>query len=329
MDSSEKIAPGYDDLEVVKAAVDWLSDGARVALITVLRTWGSSPRPPGSLLAIHNDGRTVGSVSGGCVEETLVSRHRAGELGGTTPALVDFGVERLEAERLGLPCGGRLELMVESLASATSMKQLYDQMGEGLLVSRRVELSTGDVVLSEADFEVEFSVSDETVVKVFGPAWQLLLIGDGQIARHLARMALLLSYKVTICDPRDGFAHPDPLVGVHYSKRMPDDEVRSVNGGQRTAIVTLAHDPRQDDLGLSAALDRSVFYIGALGSVRSAAKRRERLSKMGYDGRQLSRIHGPAGVAIGSKRPAEIALSILAQITAIRNGIDMNNLQVT
>jgi xanthine dehydrogenase accessory factor len=321
MTNPEPVNVEGDDVTVVRAAIAWLEEKARVALVTVLHTWGSSPRPPGSMLVIHEDGRMVGSVSGGCVEETLLARHRAGELGDDTPVLVDFGVERVEAERLGLPCGGRLELLVERPDSSASLCDLLNLLSEGHLVSRRVAVATGEISLQAVQNGVEFSVSDQAVVKVFGPAWQLLLIGDGQIARHIARMALSLNYRVTICDPRDEFVDPNPLSGVYYSKRMPDDEVKALRNAPRSAIVTLTHDPRQDDLGLSAALDSSAFYIGALGSVRSAEKRRKRLTEVGHNETQIARIHGPAGLAIGSKRPAEIALSILAEITAVRNRV--------
>jgi xanthine dehydrogenase accessory factor len=321
MTNPEPVNVEGDDVTVVRAAIAWLEEKARVALVTVLHTWGSSPRPPGSMLVIHEDGRMVGSVSGGCVEEALLARHRAGELGDDTPVLVDFGVERVEAERLGLPCGGRLELLVERPGSSASLCDLLNLLSEGHLVSRRVAVATGEISLQAVQNGVEFSVSDQAVVKVFGPAWQLLLIGDGQIARHIARMALSLNYRVTICDPRDEFVDPNPLSGVYYSKRMPDDEVKALRNAPRSAIVTLTHDPRQDDLGLSAALDSSAFYIGALGSVRSAEKRRKRLTEVGHNETQIARIHGPAGLAIGSKRPAEIALSILAEITAVRNRV--------
>jgi xanthine dehydrogenase accessory factor len=308
-----------DDIEVLQAALSWLSEGARVVLVTVLHTWGSSPRPPGSMLVIHEDGRTVGSVSGGCVEETLIARHRAGELGDVTPSQVDFGIDTVEAGRLGLPCGGRLELLVELLQSSQQLDRLLTQLGQNQLIQRRVCLTTGEVTLHPFKSGVEFLVSDGDVIKVFGPTWQLLLIGDGQIARHMVRMAQPLSYQVAICDPRGEFADPNPLRGVRYSQKMPDDEVSTLSDAPRTAIVTLTHDPRQDDLGLSAALHSAAFYIGALGSTRTAEKRRQRLATLGHDADQITRIHAPAGLPIGSKRPAEIALSIIAEITAVRN----------
>lgn len=314
-----------DDIEVLEGALSWLQSGHQVALATVIRTWGSSPRPPGSLLAMNDAGQFIGSVSGGCVEESLLARYRDGELAGPTPTMVDFGVDRQQASRMGLPCGGRLEVLIEQLSGPESIAPLLEQLRDGELVTRRVNLATGEVELQPGDGSTEFQLSEIAVAKTFGPGWQLLLIGDGQLARHLASMALHLDYRVTICDPRENFAPLTPLAEVHYSRLMPDDVVQALSDQARTAIVTLAHDPRQDDLGLSAALESQAFYIGALGSNRSAQARRERLASLGYSAQQLARIHGPAGLHIGSKRPAEIAVSILAQITAIRNGIEQQN----
>jgi len=313
-----------DDIEVLSRAREWLQAGQRVALATVVRTWGSSPRPPGALLAMNGDGGFVGSVSGGCVEETLVERYRRREIAGPQPTLVDFGVDRQEASRLGLPCGGRLELLVEELTGVDGIDSILDQMQQGELVARAVDLDSEQVSLSYGDSGSELKYSGNRVVKTFGPAWRILLIGDGQLARHLASMALLLDYRVTICDPRETFDPSQPVPGVRYSRDMPDDAVQQLGDQARTAIVALAHDPRQDDLGLSAALETRAFYIGALGSRRSAQARRERLQSLGFSAQQLARVHGPAGLPIGSKRPAEIAVSILAEITAIRNGIVQN-----
>ena len=314
-----------DDMRVLQGALGWLQAGRQVALATVIKTWGSSPRPPGSLLAMSNTGQFVGSVSGGCVEESLLARYCNGELAGPAPTIVDFGVNREQAARIGLPCGGRLEVLIEHLSGVESVAPLLARLGDGELVARRVNLATGEVDLEQGDGGREFQLSETAVVKTFGPAWQLLLIGDGQLAGHLASMALHLDYRVSICDPRDAYTRLEPLAGVQYSRVMPDDAVRELSDQARTAIVALAHDPRQDDLGLSAALESRAFYIGALGSVRSAKARRKRLASLGYSARQIDRIHGPAGLQIGSKRPPEIAVSILAQITAIRNGIEQKN----
>lgn len=310
-----------EDREVMATAAEWLRADRQVALATLTRTWGSSPRPPGSLLAMNDAAQFVGSISGGCVETELVGRYCAGELGEPFPTRVDFGVDRLEAGRLGLPCGGRLELVVERLVSVEPVDLLLSRMGTGELVARRLCLNTGEVSLHPEDGGRELSVSTEAVTKVFGPRWQILLVGDGQLARYLATMARMLDYGVTICEPRTEFADPYPLPDVSYTRLMPDDAVCALASRPRTAVVTLAHDPKQDDLALTSALDSGAFYIGALGSVRTATTRRERLMTLGFTAEQTARLRGPAGLSIGSRRPSEIALSILAEITAVRNGI--------
>ncbi|MGD8913826.1 MAG: XdhC family protein [Candidatus Thiodiazotropha sp.] len=310
-----------EDRAVMAKAADWLREGKGVALATVTHTWGSSPRPPGSLMAMNDEDRFIGSVSGGCVEEELINRYRRNELSESYPTSVVFGVDSKEAGRLGLPCGGRLQVTVEHLDSVTSIEQLLNRIDRGELVARRVSLDSGEITLSDGAGYPELTLSDESLLKVFGAGWQLLLIGDGQLARYLAGMARMLDYRVTICDPRDDFADPDPLPDVTYIRQMPDDAVRALVSKPRSAVVTLAHDPKQDDMALLEALGTNVFYIGALGSVRSAAKRHERMLKMGCTPQQLARVRGPAGVPIGSKRPSEIALSIMAEITATRNGI--------
>ena len=313
--------PTGTDTEVLATACRWLRAGHRVALVTVLHTWGSSPRPPGSLLAMSNAGSLVGSVSGGCVEAELLARFRAGELAEPFPTRIDFGVDRAEAGRLGLPCGGRLEVLVEELPAPEPIEALISRLGSGALVARRVCLVTGEVSLHPRPGGPELEVSEGAVVKVFGPAWKLLLVGDGQLARVLATMARLLDYGVTICEPRESFADPSPLPDVTYSRLPPDEAILALANHPRCAIVTLTHDPRQDDLALMEALVSRAFYVGALGSRRTAAARRERLAALGLTQAQIGRLRGPAGLPIGSKRPAEIALSILAEITATRNGL--------
>lgn len=320
-------APGDlhdEDIEVLAAARTWLAGGQRVALAMVLETWGSSPRAPGALAAIGLDSGLVGSVSGGCVEQELIDRYRSDELSRPFPVRVSFGVDREEAGRLGLPCGGRLALLIEELDTPEPLDALLARLDAGHLVARRVCLRTGEVSLHamQDTLEPSLSVTTDTVTKVFGPAWQLLLVGDGQLARYVAQLGQMLGYQVTICDPREGFADPTALDGVRYTSAMPDDAVRALASHPRSAIVTLAHDPRQDDLGLVEALASPAFYIGALGSARTAEARRSRLAEMGLTPPQIERLDAPAGVPIGSKRPPEIALSIVAAVTAARNGID-------
>ena len=310
-----------DDVEVLRAALNWLQAGEQVALVTVVRTWGSSPRPPGSLLAINLAGKYVGSVSGGCVEEELIRRFRDNKLTSRFPAFIDFGVDSQQAARMGLPCGGQLQVLVEALTDTASLQQLLLQLEQGELIARKLDIESGRVELLPGEAEQELILTESAVIKNFGPAWQLLIVGNGQIASHLASMALQLDYRVVICDPRDSYEPAQSITDVHYNQQMPDDAVNQTAHIKRTAIVALAHDPRQDDLALTAAMESEAFYIGALGSRRSASSRLQRLKSLGYSEQQLGRIHGPVGLDIGSKRPAEIAVSILAHITAVRNGI--------
>jgi xanthine dehydrogenase accessory factor len=307
-----------DDFEVLARLVEWLQAGEAAALVTVLRTWGSSPRPPGSLLAIRKrDGRVAGSVSGGCVEDDLVARYVHEEIG-SVPTRIDYGVDPAGAARHGLPCGGQLELLVES-PRLESVRPALDAIANGELLARTVCLDSGAVRLDPADRQPGFSYAPPWTTKVFGPQWRLLLVGAGQLADHVARIALTLGFHVTVCDPREG--QHTTLEGVGLTRAMPDDAVSAVTHPRRTAVVTLAHDPKLDDLALLDALPRDFFYVGALGSKRSSAARRERLAGLGIDPRDLARLHAPVGLDIGSHTPAEIAVSIVAELVAARHGV--------
>jgi len=308
------------DREVLETAISWLDEGRRGALVTVAKTWGSSPRPVGSLMLMDADGAFVGSVSGGCVEEDLVLRYQARQLADQLPTLVDYGVNKETATRMGLPCGGRLELLVEQLDSAAPLRRLLDRVGAGELVARRVCLGTGEVSLHPVSAVTDtFTCKDDTLTKVFGSRWLLLLIGDGQLSRYVTQLALMLDYRVIICDPRDV-----PLVdtvpdGVERVSMMPDEAVHTYVQQPRSVVVTLTHDPKLDDMALLDALQSPAFYVGALGSRRNSEQRRARLLTMGLTAEQLQRLHAPVGLPIGSHAAPEIALSIMAEITALRN----------
>ena len=310
-----------DDIEVLSAALNWLSSGEQVVLVTVLKTWGSSPRPPGSLMVMNLSGKYAGSVSGGCIEQQLIERLETHQLVESYPEFIHYGVDAKQAAQQGLPCGGQMLLFVEQLADALPIEQLLSEIRQGKLVARKVATDTGAVESLPGKPGQEILQTQSAVIKTFGPAWQVFIIGNGQIASQLARMALQLDYRVVICDPRDSYENQEQFDQIEYLDKMPDDAIRQIANIKRTAVLALAHDPRQDDLGLTAALESEAFYIGALGSMKSASSRLERLASLGYSDDQLKRIHGPVGLDIGSKKPAEIALSILAHITAVKNGI--------
>jgi len=315
------------DQDVLHDTLGWLQQGQRVTLFTVARTWGSSPRPPGSLLAISADGRLSGSVSGGCVEDDLLRRLHDGSLSAETPTLVDYGVDRLHAARFGLPCGGRLELLVETLESPAPVRPLLEAMQARRLITRHVCLRTGERSLHPASREDGFRYDGENLQKTFGPGWRMLIIGAGQLSRYLAQFALALDYDVTVCDPREEYARSWQLDGTRLDTRMPDDAVTALANDPRCVVLGLSHDPKLDDLALLQALNGNNFYVGALGSRASSEKRRGRLASLGIAAERLARLRGPVGLPIGSKTPPEIALAILAELTAARHGVQLVSTQ--
>lgn len=312
-----------NERELLETALTWLNQDHSVAMVTVIRTWGSSPRPVGSLMIIREDGVHHGSVSGGCVEEDLVSRYREGQLAGQLPTIIDYGVNRQQAARYGLPCGGRLELVVEQLDNVIQLELLLSKMSKNELVTRRLCLNTGEVSLHGASASDEFSYSEENVQKVFGPRWQMLLIGAGHLSSNVARIALLLDYRIIVCDPRaeyrDAWLESEIGKVTEYTSEMPDDAVRRYTQPSRSIVIALTHDPKLDDMGLVEALSADLFYVGAIGSAANNHQRRQRLRELGITPEEIERLHAPVGLKIGSHTPAEIAVSILAEITALRN----------
>jgi xanthine dehydrogenase accessory factor len=306
------------DLAVLRCARQWLGDGRQVWLYTVVETWGSAPRPVGSLLALREDGRVEGSVSGGCVEDDLLARI------GDAPErqrceLITYGVSKEESARFGLPCGGTLRLVQEPLRTVAWLDELLARCSAHQRVLRRLDLQSGRVELLPADVQTQLRFDGQTLQAPFGPAWRLLLIGAGQLSRYTAELALGLGFEVLICDPRPGYRHDWPAA-VRFVSGMPDDAVAAIEPDAHTAIVALTHDPRLDDMALLTALDSAAFYVGALGSRRNSEARKERLLALGLQASAVARLHGPIGLAIGSRTPAEIALSLMAQVVAIRNG---------
>lgn len=309
-------------MQVLDAALRWTTAGRRFVLVTVARTWGSAPRPPGAWMVVRDDGQVIGSVSGGCVEDDLVRRVAAGEFtDAMRPCLVRYGVTADEAHRFGLPCGGTLELLLEPAPDVALLADLAARIEGGQLAVRRVALH-GAVVSVEPGSATDSQHWDgETLVTLHGPAWRLLIIGAGQISHYLATMALALGYRVHICDPRSEYAEGWSVPGTQRIAAMPDDAVLEFGLDPRSAVVALTHDPKLDDLALLEALKSPAFYVGALGSRASNGQRRERLLQyFDLSPAEVDRLHGPVGLPIGSRTPPEIAVSILAEMTAVKNG---------
>lgn len=313
------------DLRVLRSLAAWRQAGQPALLATVLRTWGSSPRPVGALLALRADGRLVGSVSGGCIEDDLIATEAPRLAAGLPPSPPEhrvYGVEAEQARRFGLPCGGTLELLLEFNPEAEALAALVAHLEAGRLCTRILRLQDGRVSLQPAPAPQALSLDDGSLRMTFGPGWRLLLIGAGPLAEDLAHMAVACDFQVTLCDPREGQAEGDWPEGLRLSRAMPDDAVRAFRPDGRSAIVALSHDPKLDDLALLEALESPAFYVGAIGSRRNQAARRARLQEhFGIPPAALARLRGPVGLHLGSKTPPEIAVSILAELLALKNGV--------
>jgi len=309
------------DLDVLKTCAAWLDGGQRCQLVTVIKTWGSSPRPVGATLAICEDGQVVGSVSGGCIEDDLIARVRDNGIEISLPEIISYGISADEAHRFGLPCGGTIELAIEPLSSDSGIADLLARLGQGELVERSVVLETGAVTLATAQATAIQRIKDGVLHTLHGPRWRLYIIGAGPLSRFLAQIAAGMDYRVTVCDPREEYRSGFHIPGVTLVHAMPDDLVIDARLDARSAVVALTHDPKLDDLALMEALKSEAFYVGAIGSRANNAKRRERLKLFDITDAELARLHGPIGLYIGSKTPAEIAVSIMAEMTAVKNAV--------
>ncbi|MFP8834076.1 XdhC family protein [Hydrogenophaga sp. XSHU_21] len=311
------------DLFVLRTLLDWRRQSRPALLATVVRTWGSSPRPVGSIMALCEGGAVVGSVSGGCIEDDLIHRFRDALADGP-PQRTRYGVSADEAHRFGLPCGGTLELLLEFNPDADSLADLVARLGTGRMVERRTEIASGQVRLVDLDRPEALCERDGWLHNAFGPEYRLLMIGAGQLTEYLATMALFSGFSVTVCDPREEYRGAWQVSGVTLTHEMPDDVVRGFRADRRTAIVALTHDPKLDDLALLEALQTEAFYIGAIGSRRNQAIRRQRMIEhFEQTEAGLARLRGPIGIHIGSKTPAEIAVSVMAEVLAVKNGVPL------
>lgn len=310
------------DRQVLDAVCRWANDGQRFALVTVARTWGSAPRPAGSMMALRADGKVSGSVSGGCIEQDLIERILDGGFDSTTPFLVKYGVTKEEAHRFGLPCGGTMELMIEPCPDPVSLQEICKLITDGQLVRRTVTVGLPDSTFDAGSSMDHLSWDGHKLTTILGPAWRLLIIGAGQISTYLAQMAQALDYQVFICDPRSEYASEWNVPATTLLSSMPDDAVVELNLNPHSAVVALTHDPKLDDMALLEALKSPAFYVGALGSITNNQKRRKRLLQY-FDLTQdeIDRLHGPVGLSINSRTPPEIAISVLAEMTAVRNGL--------
>lgn len=311
------------DLSVLKSAVEWLQSGQSVAIATVVQTWGSAPRPVGSWLAIRADGQVAGSVSGGCVEDDLIRRVQTEILTRDTPEMVVYGVTQQEAARFGLPCGGTLRLLVEPKPELTVLEKLLENISSHQITRRSVSLGTGKSTLTLGDRSDEFVCAEQEMQTTYGPRWRMVIIGAGQLSLYTADFALASDFEVIVIDPREEYAEGLNRTDITFSKGMPDDVLLEIGVDSHTAVVALTHDPKLDDMALMEALKSPAFYVGALGSRKNTQKRKERLLEFDVSQEQVEKLHGPVGLYIGALTPPEIAVSILAEVIAVKYGISI------
>jgi len=309
------------DLEVIKAAVNWTEAGHGATLGTVTHTWGSAPRPVGAMLVIRDDGHVMGSVSGGCVEDDLIDKVKRHQLAAGKPEVTTYGVSDEEAKRWGLPCGGTLQLVLEPVGAGARLRELLEVIERHELVARSVDMETGAVRLDPGKWSDTLEFDGKVLKTVHGPRWRLLIIGAGQTSRYLAQMAMALDYHVTVCDPRDEYAEEWDVPGATLLRGYPDDTVLALNPDPHLAVVAVTHDPKLDDAALLEALKAPCFYVGALGSKKNNDARRKRLAGFDLAEAEIAKLYGPVGLRIGAKTPPEIAVAILAEMTAVRRGV--------
>lgn len=309
------------DQEVLTQVFHWLNNGQSCWLATVVATYGSSPRPIGSLFTCNKEALVVGSLSGGCVEEDLVEKLVNSEVAREKPYFMRYGGIEEEATKFGLPCGGQLDIVVEPLNATHDTQTVYRQiirvLNQRRSVRRTVRLDTGDTKLIEttAHSPLVYKAENNLLEQTYGPRRQLFIIGTNMVAQYVAEFAQKLDFRVTVIDTDQTNIDSFPILGVERVCDLPDEVLLRQANDENSAIVALSHDPRLDDMALIGAFETPVFYIGAMGSQKTSATRRDRLRELGVSDQELARLHAPIGFDIGSKTPPEIAISIMAEIT--------------
>jgi xanthine dehydrogenase accessory factor len=316
------------DIMVLRSLRDWRLKGQHALLATVVRTWGSSPRPIGSIMALCQTGAVVGSVSGGCIEDDLIHRYSVAYAQQTfptgAPEFLKYGVSADEAHRFGLPCGGTLELVLEFDPDPQSLQTLIAALEMGQLMQRQLDLDTGVVSLMPSNHPSELIRNERYLINSFGPEYRMLLIGAGPLTEYLANMALFSGFAVTVCDPREEYRGAWSLKGAKVLTDMPDDVVLAFKPDRRSCVIALTHDPKLDDLALLEALKTEAFYVGAIGSRRNNEARKQRMIEhFEQSAESLAHLRGPIGIYIGSKTPPEIAVSIMAEVLAVKNQVPL------
>lgn len=301
----------------------WLNQGIQPWLATVIETYGSSPRPEGSMMIYHPDRGIIGSLSGGCIEQELLHQLSTNNLPEplSFPSIIRYGESVEQRSRLALPCGGHLDILIEKieLKDRPHFERIENALTSRQWISRHIDLSKPNIKTITEINDLDIQRTPNEIIHTLKPYDKLLLIGAGEVSRCLAEICKNLEFEITLCDFRDEFLQGWKVEGVEIIKTMPDDLIASSFHDNHCAIVALAHDPRVDDMAMMQALKTDAFYVGAMGSLITSNKRRERLLELELQDKQIEKLHAPIGVNIHSRTPYEIAVSIAAQLIAERS----------
>ncbi|MBV1881572.1 MAG: XdhC family protein [Pseudomonadales bacterium] len=323
----------HSDHTVFNQLNQWLSNKQQAWLVTVLEIWGSAPRPVGSLMACNTKGETVGSISGGCIEEELIEKLQDSQFidnNSTHPFELTYGDTPEEQDRLQLPCGGQLKLLIEPFLPIQEHQDhcltILSALSDRASIERQANTQNNQKVAMPTSIQPTLNFQNKSLKHTIGPHSRLLLIGAGPVSLQVAQLALTLDYEVEVCDPRPRYAQQWTNEDVPLTTEMPDDVVRDRYADKYCAVVALAHDPRVDDMGIMEALQSNAFYVGALGSSRTSEKRKSRLLQLDLSESQIECLHAPIGLSIGSRTPAEIAISLMAELTLVKNQLRTHKL---
>jgi xanthine dehydrogenase accessory factor len=306
---------------VIQQLNQWLDQGIQPWLATVIETYGSSPRPEGSMMIYHPDKGIIGSLSGGCIEQELIAQlaHKNNKQS-ADPIVIRYGDSPEQRSRLALPCGGHLDILLEKINQQDfqHFKTLENALNSRQWISRHIDLHQHKIQTVNEISEFDIQRKADKIIHALKPHDKLLLIGAGEVSRCLAEICKNLEFEVTLCDFRDEFLQGWQVDGVQVIKTMPDDLITEAFHDNHCAIVALAHDPRVDDMAMMQALKTEAFYVGAMGSLKTSNQRRERLAELELDEQQIKKLHAPIGLDIHSRTPYEIAVSIAAHLVSAR-----------
>jgi xanthine dehydrogenase accessory factor len=307
------------DVQVLRAAAAWYRAGRRAWLATVVETYGSAPRPVGSMAVLNDLGQVIGSVSGGCVEDDLANWLLRDAAAAEACRMLVYGRDAEERSRLRLPCNGHLRIWLEPVSEALA-GELWNAVDDGIVMCRTLDLTRGAWSCAPAEPGAMTTLEGDRFQQVVGPTSRLILIGASDVSRCLAPIAISLGFKVSVVDPREEYMATWPHPACELVRDMPDDAIVARRPDAKTAVVALSHDPKLDDMALLEALKSPAFYVGAMGSARTTQARKQRLTMFDLVSDDIAKLRGPVGMDIGARTPAEIAVSIAADLVRLTRG---------